>query len=56
MSKAKNTDKTLRLSKCVHCRKQDGKGKDTYATFQMAFDTAKFVEENRGIPYCLKTR
>jgi hypothetical protein len=49
MNRAKNGNKTLRLSKCVHCRGQDGKGKDTYATFQMAFDTAKFVEENRGI-------
>ena len=37
------------LRKCTYCRGKDGKDKDIYETFQYAFDTAKFVEENRGI-------
>jgi hypothetical protein len=37
------------LRKCEYCRGKDGKEKDVYETFQSAFDTAKFIEENRGI-------
>jgi hypothetical protein len=37
------------LQKCEYCRGKDGKQKDIYVSFQLAFDTAKFVEEVRGI-------
>jgi len=44
-----NVNKTHRLKKCGYCRGKDGKPKDSYATFQSAFDTAEFVEKERGI-------
>jgi hypothetical protein len=44
-----NGNKILYLRKCVYCRGKDGKEKDIYETFQIAFDTAKFIEEDRGI-------
>jgi hypothetical protein len=38
-----------RLKGCKYCHGKDGKKKDVYVTFQSAFDTAKFIEEERGI-------
>jgi hypothetical protein len=43
------SDLTLHLRKCEYCRGKDGKEKDIYETFQSAFDTAKFIEEDRDI-------
>lgn len=37
------------LQKCDYCTGKDGKPKDIYENFQLAFDTAKFIEEDRGI-------
>ena len=37
------------LRKFEFCKGRDGKGKDIYENFQAALDTAKFIEENRGI-------
>jgi hypothetical protein len=42
-------DQTLHLRKCEYCRSKDGKKKDVYETFQAAFDTAKYIEEDRNI-------
>ena len=39
----------VRLGKCPFCTGQDGKKKDIYETPQLAFDTAKHIEEERGI-------
>ena len=44
-----NANEMFHINKCEYCRGKDGKQKDIYATFQSAFDTAKFVEKERGI-------
>jgi hypothetical protein len=44
-----NIDQMPHLRKCACCRGKDGKKKDVYETFQSAFDTAKFIEEDRKI-------
>jgi hypothetical protein len=42
-----NIDKPPHLRKCEYCKGKDGKKKDIYETFQSAFDTAKYIEEDR---------
>ena len=37
------------LKKCEYCRGKDGKEKEIYDNFQLALDTAKFIEEERKI-------
>jgi hypothetical protein len=44
-----NINQMLHLCKCEYCRGKDGKGKDVYDTFQSAFDTAKYIEEDRKV-------
>jgi hypothetical protein len=36
------------LRKCDYCGGKDGRKKDVYETFQAAFDSAKYIEEERG--------
>jgi hypothetical protein len=44
-----NIDSTQYLRKCEYCKGKDGNPKDIYETFQSAVDTAKHIEESRGI-------
>jgi len=44
-----SVNETRHFKKCKHCRGKDGKQKDIYVTFQSAFDTAEFIEKDRGI-------
>jgi hypothetical protein len=48
-SKKPFVDYMVHSCKCEYCRGQDGRKKDIYETFQSAFDTAKFIEEDKGI-------
>jgi hypothetical protein len=44
-----NSDEMFHLKKCEFCRGKDGKEKDIYDNFQLAYDTAKFIEKEREI-------
>ena len=37
------------LQKCRYCKGKDGKDKDIYETYELAFNTIKYIEENRKI-------